>query len=106
MIENAYNLENYFFVREQKKKTNKNKTKQERKEGKKIAFSICTSLPINFIDKILFRYGWLSFLKNSKIFWVFSPINDVFMFVIYLFFIFFIVMIQKLFSAVLWLLIL
>ena len=104
MIENAYNLENYFFVREQKKR--QTKTKQNRKEkGEKIAFSICTSLPVNFIDKILFRYGWLSFLKNSKLFWFFSPINALFIFVIYLFFIFFIVMIQKLSSAVLWLLI-
>ena len=43
MIENAYNLENYFFVREQKKKT---KTKQNREEkGEKIAFSICHSTP-------------------------------------------------------------
>ena len=48
MIENAYNLENYFFVREQKKR--ETKTKQNRKEkGEKIAF--------NFVDKILFRYG-------------------------------------------------
>ena len=38
MIQNAYNLENYFFVREQKKKTDKNKTKQERKGGKNSGF--------------------------------------------------------------------
>ena len=45
MIENAYNLENYFFVREQKKKR-QTKTKQNRKEkGEKIAFSICHSTP-------------------------------------------------------------
>ena len=37
MIQNAYNLENYFFVREQKKKR-QTKTKQNRKEkGGKIA---------------------------------------------------------------------
>ena len=106
MIENAYNLENYFFVREQKKgKQKQNKTGKKR--GKKYRFPYATPLPFNFID---YRYfldtGWLSFLKNSKIFWVFSSINDVFMFVIYLFFIFFIVMIQTLSSAVLWLLIL
>ena len=52
MIENAYNLENYFFVREQKKKANKNKTKQER-EGAKNSFfhmplhSLLTSLIID-----------------------------------------------------------
>ena len=73
-----------FLWESKKKKTNKNITKQERKGGKS-SVSICTSLPVNFIDKILFRYGWLSFLKNSKIFWVFSPINDLFIFIIYLF---------------------
>ena len=44
MIENAYNLENYFFVREQKKR--QTKTKQNRKEkGQEIAFSICHFTP-------------------------------------------------------------
>ena len=51
MIENAYNLENYFFVREQKK-ANKNKTKQERKGAKNSVFhmplhSLLTSLIID-----------------------------------------------------------
>ena len=51
MIENAYNLENYFFVREQKKR--QTKTKQNRKEkGKNSVFhmplhSLLTSLIID-----------------------------------------------------------
>ena len=34
MIQNAYNLENYFRVRERANKQNKTKTKQERKVKK------------------------------------------------------------------------
>ena len=102
MIENAYNLEN-FFVRE-KKKTNKNKT------GKKSKRNSVFHMPLHSLLTSLIRYfldtGWLSFLKYSKIFRVFSPINDLFIFVIYLFIFFIIFMIQKLPSTVLWLLIL
>ena len=51
MIQNAYNLENYFFVREQKKKR-QTKTKQERKGAKNSVFhmplhSLLTSLIID-----------------------------------------------------------
>ena len=57
MIENAYNLENYFFVREQKKrqtKTKQNKTKQNRKEkgGKNSVFHV----PLNFLLTSSIRY--------------------------------------------------
>ena len=60
MIENAYNLENYFFVREQKKKTNKNKTKQERKGRKNSVFhmplhSLLTSLIRYFLDTVMVK---------------------------------------------------
>ena len=46
--------------------------------------SLLTSLIRYFLDT-----GWLSFLKYSKIFRVFSPINDLFIFVIYLFIFYF-----------------
>ena len=61
MIENAYNLENYFFVREQKKKkTNKNKTKQERKGRKNSVFhmplhALLTSLIRYFLDTVMVK---------------------------------------------------
>ena len=61
MIEHAYNLENYFFVREQKKKkTNKNKSKQERKGRKTSVFhmplhSLLTSLIRYFLDTVMVK---------------------------------------------------
>ena len=60
MIENAYNLENYFFVREQKKKTNKNKTKQERKWRKNSVIHmplhcLLTSLIRYFLDTVMVK---------------------------------------------------
>ena len=57
MIENAYNLENYFFVRKQKKKDKQKQNKTGKKREKKQRFPYATPLPFNFVDKILFRYG-------------------------------------------------
>ena len=43
MIENAYNLENYFRARDRANKQNKTKRKQERKVKKYYLFSRCRS---------------------------------------------------------------
>ena len=52
MIENAYNLGNYFFVREQKKKQKQKQNKTGKKRGKNCVFhmplhSFLTSLIID-----------------------------------------------------------